>query len=279
MNSPGTARGISRAGTYLLLVVIAVMAIFPVWWIIATSLETAARAYSFPGALFPQGVISNYVTAWGLAPWASFLMNSVIISTTTAVGTVIVALLAAYALVHLVGARMSQLLFTAILATLLIPFYAIMIPDYVIVKDLGWLNTLTAQIVPFVGGGFAIFLFRQFIKTFPGELKEAATVDGVGDFGFLWRILIPNLKPAMATVAIYTFILSWNAFLWPLIVTSSPSVQPVQVGLADLLSTANGTDFTVLAASAAITAFPIVVLYFFMQKQITESISRTGLKG
>ncbi len=269
----------SRLGTYGILVAFAVVALFPIWWIVATSLETASRAYSFPGALVPQGVVSNYVTAWGLAPWTGFLLNSVLISATTAIGTVIVALLAAYALVHLVGPRVSSLLFTAIIATLMVPFYAVMIPDYVIVRDLGWLNTYTAQIVPFLGGGFAVFLFRQFIKAFPGELKEAAVMDGVGDLGFLWRILVPNLRPAMATVAIYTFILSWNAFLWPLIVTSTPSVQPVQVGLADLLSTANGTDFTVLAASAAITAFPIVVLYFFMHRQITESISRTGLKG
>lgn len=279
MTGPGLYRHPSRLGIYLLLAVIAIVAVFPIWWIIATSLESAARAYSFPGALVPQGVITNYVTAWGLAPWAGFLMNSVIISATTAAGTVVVGLLAAYALVHLVGPRLSQLLFTGALATFLIPFYAIMIPDYVIMKDLGLLNTLAAQIIPFVGGGFAIFLFRQFIMTFPGELKEAATVDGVGNFGFLWWILVPNLRPAMATVAIYTFILSWNAFLWPLIVTSSPGVQPVQVGLADLVSTANGTDFTVLAAAAAITAFPIVVLYFFVQRQITESIARTGLKG
>ena len=279
MTGPGLYRHPSRLGIYLLLAVIAIVAVFPIWWIIATSLESAARAYSFPGALVPQGVITNYVTAWGLAPWVGFLMNSVIISATTAAGTVVVGLLAAYALVHLVGPRLSQLLFTGALATFLIPFYAIMIPDYVIMKDLGLLNTLAAQIIPFVGGGFAIFLFRQFIMTFPGELKEAATVDGVGNFGFLWWILVPNLRPAMATVAIYTFILSWNAFLWPLIVTSSPGVQPVQVGLADLVSTANGTDFTVLAAAAAITAFPIVVLYFFVQRQITESIARTGLKG
>lgn len=277
--SPTGLRWRSRVAIYALLVVAALVAIFPIWWIIATSLETSRRAYSFPGALVPQGVLGNFTAAWAQAPWARLLANSLLIAGATTLGTLLLDLMAAYSLVYLFKGMFQKVLFAGIVATMMVPFYAVLIPDYIIVRDMGLLNGYVAQILPFVGGGFAIFLLRQFIAAFPQELHDAATVDGLGEWGFLWRILFPNMRPALATVGVYTFILSWNAFLWPLIVTTSPSVQPVQVGMAEVLTTANGTDFTMLSAAAAITALPIVIVYIFAQRYVTDSIHRSGLKG
>ncbi|MGH9105670.1 MAG: carbohydrate ABC transporter permease [Acidimicrobiales bacterium] len=276
---PVRSRGISRLAAYVVLTIAAIVALFPVWWIIATALETTARAYSFPGALVPQGVLGNVLDAWSQAPWERLLLNSLLIGGATTIGTLLVAFLAAYALVYLFSSRTSRILFTLVVMTMLVPFYAVLIPDYVIIRDLNLLNTYLAQILPFVGGGFAIFLLRQFVYAFPKELRDAARTDGMGDWGFMWHILFPNLRPAMVTVGIYTFILSWNAFLWPLIVTNDSSVQPVQVGLANLLTTANGTDFTMLSAAAGITALPVIILYLIFQRQVTDSVNRSGLKG
>ena len=269
---------VGRGAVVAALIVIAAFALFPIWWIVATSLETATRAASFPGALLPQGTWSNFAAAWSQAPWVRLLVNSLIVGTATTAGTLLVAFMAAYAIVYMLKPRSSRLLFGLAVSTMMIPFYSVIIPDYIIVRDLHLLNTYLAQILPFVGGGFAIFLFRQFIMAFPSEYHDAARTDGLGDWGFMWRILFPNLKPAFVTIGIYTFILSWNAFLWPLIVTSDQSVQPVQVGLQGVVSTANGTDFTMVAAAAAITALPVIVLYAFFQRRVTDSVAHTGLK-
>ncbi len=268
----------TRYMVYVFLTISAVVTLFPIWWIFATSLETAARAYSFPGALIPQGVLSNYAMAWHLAPWLRFLLNSAGIGIATTALALLTALLAGYAIVYLPG-RFATVILFAILATMMIPFYSILVPDYLIVRDLEWLNTYTAQIIPFAANGFAVFLLVQFMRALPRELRDAARIDGIGDWGYLWQIVVPNLLPALSTVSIYLFLLSWNSFLWPLIITSGPAVQPIQVGLADFLSTANGTDWTVLSAAAAITTLPVLVLYIIAQRQIVESVSHTGIKG
>lgn len=268
----------NRLLVYAFLIVTAAITLFPIWWIFATSLETAARAYSFPGALIPQGVFSNYRAAWRLAPWLHFLLNSTGIGIATTVLALFTSVLAAYGIVYLPG-RFGKVVLAVILATMMIPFYSILVPDYLIVRDLGWLNTYTAQIVPFAANGFAVFMLVQFMRSLPKELRDAARIDGISDWGYLWQIVVPNLVPALATVSIYLFLLSWNAFLWPLIVTTGPSVQPIQVGLADFLSTANGTNWTVLSAAAAITTLPVLILYILAQRQIVESVSHTGIKG
>lgn len=263
---------------HLFLAIGALLMIFPVWWIFATSLESAHRAFTFPGALWPQFRLSNYVQAWGLAPWGHFFLNSLIISGLTTTLAVLTATVAAYAFSYF-RFRGSGVLFILLLGTMMVPFEALLIPDYLIVKDLGWLNTYWAQIVPFASSGFAIFLLRQFMLGLPKELKDAASIDGATDWGFLWRVVAPNIRPALSTVGIYLFLLSWNAFLWPLVVTNNSAVQPVQVGLANFLETANGTDWTVVTAAAAFVTLPVLVLYVLAQRQIVEAIARTGLKG
>jgi multiple sugar transport system permease protein len=263
---------------YVLLVAVLLGTLFPIWWMFATSLESPSRAFAFPGALWPNFTGQNYLTAWAAGPWLHYFANSAGMGIATTAFALITSLLSAYGLVLLPN-RVAGVLFAAILVTMMVPFYSIIIPDYLIVKDLGWLNTYAAQVIPFAANGFAVFLLRQFIRGLPKELWDAARIDGITPWRYLWHVVVPNIKPALATVSIYVFLLSWNAFLWPLIVTSGPQVQPVQVGLANLLSTANGTDWTELSAAAAFTAVPVLILYAVAQRSIVESVSRTGIKG
>ena len=263
---------------YLFILVMVIITVFPIWWIFSTSLESLKTAFRFPAGLVPHGVWSNYATAWGLAPWLHFFGNSLLISITTVVLAVFTSLLAAFAFAFLKW-RGRGWVFAAILGTMMVPFEAILVPDYLIIRDFNWLNSYTAQIIPFAASGFAIFLLRQFMLSLPMELRDAATIDGASDWAYLWLVVVPNLKAALATISIYLFLLSWNAFLWPLVVTTSPAHQPIQIGLSSFVQTANGTDWTVVAAAAGFVTLPVLILYFVAQRQITEAISRTGLKG
>lgn len=263
---------------YGLLLIVVAATVFPIWWIFSTSLESLKTAFRFPNGLIPHGVWINYVTAWHLAPWLGFFGNSLLISCVTVLLALFTSLLAAFSFAYL-NWRGRGWVFAAVLGTMMVPFEAILVPDYLIVRDFNWLNSYTAQIVPFAASGFAIFFLRQFMLSFPKELRDAATIDGASDWMYLWRVLVPNLRAALSTIGIYLFLLSWNAFLWPLVVTSGPSHQPIQIGLADFVQVANGTNWTVVAAAAGFVTLPVLILYVIAQRQITEAISRTGLKG
>lgn len=272
-------RHLAKFLQYLFLLTIAAFTAFPIWWIFSTSLESLKTAFVFPAGLVPHGDWRNYLAAWHMAPWLRFFGNTLFISGTTVVLAVLTSVLAAFAFAFLKW-RGKGWLFAAVLGTMMVPFEAIVVPEYLIVRDLNWLNSYTAQIVPFAASGFSIFFLRQFMLSLPGELRDAATIDGASDWAYLWHIVLPNIRPALATISIYLFLLSWNAFLWPLVVTSgSNTFKPIQIGLADFVQVANGTNWTVVAAAAGFVTLPVLILYFVAQKQITEAITRTGLKG
>ncbi len=271
-------RTVSQIVKYGILIVVVGLTIFPIWWIFSTSLETLQSAFQFPAGLIPHSDWQNYLAAWKLAPWLRFFGNSMLISLTTVFAALLTSTLAAFAFTFLVW-RGREWVFAGILGTMMVPFEAILVPDYLIIRQFGWINTYTAQIVPFAASGFAIFFLRQFMRSLPGDLRDAAVIDGASDWGYLWHIVVPNIRAALATVGIYLFLLSWNAFLWPLVVTTSANRQPIQVGLANFVQTANGTDWTVVAAAAGFVTLPVLVLYFVAQRQITDAIARTGLKG
>ncbi len=271
-------RTLNQSLKYLILIVAVGLTVFPIWWIFSTSLETLQSAFQFPAGLIPRGDWQNYIAAWKLAPWVRFFGNSMLISTITVLLALLTSVLAAFAFTFLPW-RGREWVFVGVLGTMLVPFEAILVPDYLIIRQFNWINTYTAQIVPFAASGFAIFFLRQFMRSLPQEMRDAAAIDGAADWIYLWRIVVPNIRAALATVGIYLFLLSWNAFLWPLVVTTTANRQPVQVGLANFVATANGTDWTVVAAAAGFVTLPVLILYFIAQRQITDAISRTGLKG
>jgi len=269
-------RRVTRLLIYAVLTAGAVIAVAPFVWMILTSLksyrEVATRAV-LPATLR----FSNYVEAWNTAPFARYFANSLFVSICTVLGVLATSVLAAYAFSWLNFAGKGWV-FTVFLATMMIPGQILLIPNFLTVTRLGWVDTYWAQIIPWIASVFNIFLLRQFFATIPKELYDAAVLDGCGHFRYLMQVILPLCKPALITVGLNTFLGSWNALQWPLVVTRSESMRPVQVGLTYFL-TESGTDTQEMMAAAAMTIFPIVVIYFFAQKQFMEGISTSGLKG
>jgi len=231
----------------------------------------------------------NYISAWEEANFALYTRNSVIITLLTIAGVVVTGTLAAYAF-----ARMEfpgkNLLFTAYLATYMIPWTVVMIPDYLIIVALedffketfgvtnAWYNNWTALTIPFMVNAFTVFLLRQFFAQIPNELFDAALIDGCGHLRFLTQIVLPISKAPLMSVIVLNGIWAWNSLQWPLIVTSTPDWRPITVGLSGFITEA-AAETQLIMAGSVITTIPILVLYFFTQKQFTEGIATTGLKG
>lgn len=261
---------------HLVLGVAVIVAIFPFYWMVVTSLARPAAVFQFPPRLIPQWQFSNYVQAWEMAPWARFFLNTLFIATTTTALVLFTSFLAGYSFGSL-RFRGKAVVFTLTLSILMIPSEVLLIPNYIILKDLHWLNTYQAQIIPWGASVFGIFLLRQFFLSLPVEFYEAAQLDGCTRSAFLRRIALPLARAPMATLALYIFLGSWNSFLWPLIVTQSAAIQPIQVGLASFLNT-YGTNWTLLSAAAVYTTFPVMILFLFAQKQFVEGVAQGGIK-
>jgi multiple sugar transport system permease protein len=262
---------------YIVILIASLTAIFPLYWMVVTSLLTNHSAYDTTIHLFPEWQWDNYVRAWNAAPWLHYFTNSIFIAACTIVLSLLTSLLAGYAFgtMNFPGKR---LLFLAILGLIMIPGEATLIPSYLIVSALNWLDTYQVQIIPFAVSISGIFLLRQFFLTLPTSLWEAAQLDGCSRFMFLWRIAAPLARPALAVIALQVFIGSWNAFLWPYLVTSTPDLRPVEVGLQSFFGS-EGTDTTSLAAAAAFTTLPVLVVFLIAQKQFIEGISVGSTKG
>lgn len=272
-----------RLSLYLILIVGALIAIIPFFWMVSTSLmtlgETITRKW-LPAA--PQ--LENYVTAWKEARFEKYFLNSIIITFTTIVGLLTTSTLAGYAFARIKFFG-RELIFTLLLSTMMIPESVTMIPNFLMIRgDIlplpggNWLNTLQALTVPFMANAFSIFLLRQFFVKIPDELWDAARIDGAGHLRFLVQVVLPISKAPLLTVMIFAFIGSWNAFLWPLLVTTKATWRPLMVGLWTFVSEA-GPETHLLMAGAVISVIPIIILYFLTQKQFTEGIATTGLKG
>jgi multiple sugar transport system permease protein len=271
------ARHIRLVLRYTLVIIAALFAVFPLYWIFVSSVLTQHNAMDVTPHFLPDWDWSNYARAWGNSPWIGYFLNSIFIACSTAVLAMITSLLAGYAF----GAMRfpgRNILFFAILALIMIPYEATLIPSYLIVSLLGWIDTYQAQIIPFAVSISGIFLLRQFFLSLPPSLWEAAQLDGCSRFGYLWRIGAPLARPSLAVVALQVFIGSWNAFLWPYLVTQSDAFRPVEVGLQAFVQ-ADGTDPTALAAAASFTTLPILVVFLIAQRQFIEGISAGSTKG
>lgn len=262
---------------YVVVTAAAIAAVFPFYWMFVTSLETPHNALAVIPHFTPDWLWSNYARAWSMAPWLQYFLNSLLIALCTVTLSVITALLAGYAF-GMLKFPGKQVLFLVILALIMIPDEATLIPRYLIVSTFDWINTYQAQIIPYGVSIAGIFLLRQFFLSLPSSLWEAAQLDGCSRFGFLWRVAAPLARPALAVIVLQVFIGSWNAFLWPYLVTSSDAFRPIEVGLQAFIS-ADGTDQTGLAAAAAFTTLPVLVVFLLAQKQFIEGISAGSTKG
>ncbi len=227
-------RRLPFSGWHFFLIPVAVVMVLPLVWMLVLSLETEPQAQSFPPVLFPHSLhVHNYVAAWNAVPFGHFFLNSAIYSLATVAGNLLFCSLAAYAFarIRFFG---REVLFVVFLATLMVPFQVLLIPTFLIVKKLGLVDSVGGLILPNLCTAFGIFMLRQFFRTLPIELEEAARIDGTSRLGILFKIVLPLSLPALATLGIIQFMWSWNDFLWPLIIIDTASHAPLQLGLSTL---------------------------------------------
>jgi multiple sugar transport system permease protein len=264
------------SGWHLVLIPLAAVMLVPLAWMLLTSLSTLAETRRFPPGLPSTLQWSNFSDAWTESPFARWLLNSTIVSVTCVVSNLVLCSLAGYAFARIQFAG-RRVLFLALLATLMVPFQVVMIPTLLIVKQLGLVDSLPALIVPNLVTPFGIYLLRQFFLSLPAELEEAAIMDGAGRLRILGTVLLPLMGPPLSTLAVLTFLQVWNDFLWPLVVTSTPSTMTVQLGLASFQG-AHFTNWPVLMAGTLMSQLPVLVLFLLGQRYFVRSIATTGIK-
>lgn len=264
---------------HLVLVLAAVLFGFPLIWMVLCSLKTPAELIESPYSVWPrQWAWQNYPAAVSSMPYWRYLQNSLLLGVGSVIGTVISCAVVAYGFARLRW-RGRDVVFGLLIATMLLPWHVTMIPRFLLIRDLHLYNKMAALIVPtFLGDAFYIFLLRQFFLTIPEELSEAARLDGLGEFGIFTRIILPLSKPALATVALFAFIASWNDFNGPLIYLSDPSKFPLAYGLERFISTYSDQTHLLLAAAVLFT-LPILILFFLAQRTFIRGIATTGLKS
>lgn len=263
---------------YIALTIVAIGMVLPFLWTLSTALKAPGNVFLYPPQWIPKPVCwTNFVSAWLRIPFGRFLLNSTYISITVVFLQLFTCSLSAYAFSRLNFPGRDKL-FLLYLATLMIPGQVVIIPNFILMRYFGWLNTYRAMILPTAFSAFGTFLLRQFFLTIPFELEEAARIDGCSRFGLYLRIILPLAKPAMASLAIFTFRSQWNAFLWPLIVVNDTNKMPIQVGLAFFRGMYN-VEWELMLAGTLIALIPTLVVFVVGQRYFTKGIALSGLGG
>jgi len=279
---PGTRRiNVGKISTYTILIFGAAIALIPFIYTISVSLMNLTEATG--GELIPSELhFKNYEDAWNEAKFATYIWNSIRITLITVTGQLIFCTLAAYAF-----ARMEfpgkNLLFVLLLATLMLPEAVTWVPNFITVSWLenfgyAWRDNWPALTVPFMAGAFGIFLLRQFFQQIPDELWDSAQIDGAGHVRYLLTVIVPLSRAPLVTLALFTFLGAWNSLAWPILVTTDETWRPISYGFLAFLDE-SGARFNLQMAGSIISMMPVLIFYFFVQRQFTESIATSGLKG
>ena len=271
-------------GTYLLLMGIALAMLFPMAWLVGTAFKSAEEnLFRFPPQLWPsQPTLTNFIEVWQQNPFDRYLFNSTLVAVLTVVLNLLFCSLAAYPLARL-KFRGRELILTAIVVTIMIPFQIVMIPLYWLAVQLGLHQdgVYVAIIFPAIASAFGIFLLRQAFQGVPIELEEAARIDGCSELGIWWHVMIPAVRPALVTLAIFVFIGSWSDFLWPLILLGSEvddRYYTLPLGVARLMSSVD-LNWRLIAAGSVISIAPVLLLFLLVQRYIVPTDSSSGVKG
>jgi putative chitobiose transport system permease protein len=264
---------------YVLLSAIAFVMLFPLLWLISTSLKSPAEnIFQSPPQLLPsQPTFQNFVTVWQSKPFGQYLFNSTVVAVVTVSLNLLFCSLAAYPLARL-NFRGRDLIFASIISTIMIPFQIVMIPLYILTVQLGLKNTYLGVIFPGIASAFGIFLLRQAFQGVPKELEEAARIDGCSELGLWWNVMLPTVRPALVTLAIFVFIGSWSDFLWPLIVLDREEYYTLPLGVATLAGTFS-LDWRLIAAGSVISIAPVLLFFLLMQRYIVPTDTGSGVKG
>jgi len=275
-------RNVEKILISMILILGAIISLGPFLWMISTSLMSLGEAQGV--RLIPSEIhLENFIAAWNEADFSVYFINSVLITIITLSGELLFSILAAYAFARIKFPG-RDFIFAIMLSTLMIPAMVKIIPNFLTVTWLGrigpikWINNWPSLTIPFMGSVFAIFLLRQFFAQIPDELYDAAQIDGAGHIRYLVQVVLPLSKAPILVIIVLSFIGTWNALAWPLLVTNSPEWRPIAVGLLNFVEEA-GQMINLMMAGAFITIIPVMIIYFITQRQFTESIARSGLKG
>ncbi|WP_420454364.1 carbohydrate ABC transporter permease [Rubrivirga sp.] len=277
VNVTFAGRTASRALGYAVVYTAALLTLAPFVWMVLTSFKEIGEIFSYPPTWWPETfTLENYSAAFSAAPFGRYYVNSLFVATAVTLGQLVTCSMAAYAF-----ARMEfwgrDALFFVFLATMMVPVHVTMIPSFMILHSLGLIDTYGALIIPGLASAFGTFLLRQFFLTIPKELEEAAFLDGCGRFRVLWQIIVPLSRPALATLAIFTFMGVFNDFLWALVVVNSQELYTVQLGLA-VFRDRYMTEWGSLMAGSVVATLPILLVFAVAQRHFIEGIALSGLK-
>jgi putative chitobiose transport system permease protein len=264
---------------YGLLAGIAMVMLLPLLWLVSTAFKAPTEnIFGFPPQFIPQSpTFSNFVKVWQTNPFGRYFFNSTLVASITVSLNLLFCSLAAYPLARLTF-KGREVIFSLIVSTILIPFQIVMIPLYILIVQLGLKNSYLGIVFPGIASAFGIFLMRQAFQSVPKELEEAARIDGCSELGIWWNIMIPAVRPALVTLAIFVFIGSWSDFLWPLLVLDQPDYYTLPLGVARLAGSFS-LDWRLIAAGSVISIAPIVALFVFLQSYIVPTESGSGVKG
>ena len=259
-------------------IVVGLIIIAPLLYALSLSFMTSGEISQFPPKLIPSKItFANFIEAINSVPLFKFILNSFIVSICVTIGQVITASLASYAFVFY-EFKGKKILFLMVLSTMMIPAETTIISNFLTVSSWGWNDSLKVLIVPFLTSAMGIFLVRQFYMTLPKELSEAAKIDGCGNTKFLFKILLPISKPVIASLSIYTFINTWNQYLWPLLTINNNNNRTVQIGIS-MLQFSEGSNYGVILAGAILILIPSILVFIIGQKQLVKGMTAGAVKG
>ncbi|HEY3503175.1 MAG TPA: carbohydrate ABC transporter permease [Actinocatenispora sp.] len=262
---------------YVGLIVVLVCAFIPIYWLLTTSVTSPDKIFQFQW--FPTSIEwKNYVDGWASAPFATLYKNSVIVTLAGALIQVCVAVLSSYAFAFL-RFPAKNLVFMVFLGAMMVPGTVVLMPNFLTIAALGWVNTYAGIIVPGVGSVFAMFLLRQHMLTLPNEVTEAAKVDGASHLRVLWNVVLPMSRPMVVTVIVVALVEKWNDFVWPLVSTSTDSMRTLPVGMMMIQDSEGFTNWGAVMASAVFIVVPVLVVFFIAQRQIIAGLTAGATKG
>ena len=268
----------AQLATQVLLALAAAVTVIPVIWTVLSSLKSNETIFAVPMRWLPDSLHwNNYIDAFEVAPFARYFLNSTIIAASVTATTIFFGAMAGYGFSKF-SFPGRDLVFGLILSTFMIPFPVIMIPLFVLVRNFGWVDTYWGLIIPGALTGFAVFMMRQFIQAIPGELLDAARIDGAGEMRIFLTLVLPLARPALATLGILTFLESWNNLLWPLIVIQSDEMETIPLGLTKF-STLYSSNYAQMLAMSVIASLPVLVVFIIGRRQIINSLMLSGIKG
>jgi len=271
-------RKLVTAGQYLILALASLILLFPVLYAVLVSVQSASESVSYPPVFLPSQINwQSYVKAMETAPIFRFIFNSFVVSAIVTVGQLITASLAAYAFSFLTFPGRNAI-FYVFLSTMMIPWEVTIIPNYFTIRELNWLDTYQGLAVPFLASAFGTFLLRQAFMTLPKELYDAARIDGCGHFRFFLTMVLPLSRPALGTLAVYSFLMTYNQYLWPLLVTNKDTMRTVQIGLA-MLQWDQAAAWNSIMAGVMLVSAPAALLLIAGQKQLVRGLTAGALKG